>query len=107
MFSKIKSFSLVGLNGFKIDVEVDTILGVPSFDIVGLPDAAIKESKERVRYAIKNSEFKFPTNKIAVNLAPANIKKTGANFDLPIAIGILLSTKQLIGEKYKDFILRR
>ena len=77
MFSKIFSYGLVGLNGLKIDVEVDTNAGVPSYDIVGLPDTAVKESRERVRSAIKNSGYKFPTNKITVNLAPANVKKSG------------------------------
>ena len=80
MFSKISSFGLMGLNGFKIEVEVDTNLGLPSYDIVGLPDTAVKESKERVRSAIKNSGFSFPTNKITVNLAPANVKKVGDTY---------------------------
>ena len=105
MFSKIISFGLNGLNGLKIDVEVDTNLGLPSYDIVGLPDAAVKESKERVRSAIKNSGFKFPTNKITVNLAPANVKKAGANFDLPIAIAILVSSNQIDSSKYKEFVI--
>lgn len=104
MFAKILSFGLSGLNGFKIDVEVDTNLGLPSYDIVGLPDASVKESKERVRSAIKNSNFKFPTNKITVNLAPANVRKVGANFDLPIAVAILVSSKQIQDEKYKEFV---
>lgn len=104
MFSKVFSYGLVGLNGLKIDVEVDTNVGVPSYDIVGLPDAAVKESRERVRSAIKNSGFKFPSNKVTVNLAPANVRKVGANFDLPIAIAILLSSGQIVGDKYKDFI---
>ena len=91
MFSKISCFGLLGLNGFKTDVEVDTGLGLPSYDIVGLPDTAVKESKERVRSAIKNSGYKFPSNKITINLAPANVKKAGANFDLPIAVAILAS----------------
>ena len=104
MFSKVFSYGLVGLNGLKVDVEVDTNVGVPSYDIVGLPDAAVKESRERVRSAIKNSGFKFPGNKVTVNLAPANVRKVGANFDLPIAIAILLSSGQIVGDKYKDFI---
>jgi len=104
MFAKVKSFGLNGLNGYKIDVEVDTNSGLPSFDIVGLPDAAVKEAKERVRYAIKNTNFTFPPNKIAVNLAPANVKKAGAIFDLPIALGILISTKQIKVEKLSDYI---
>lgn len=105
MFSNVISFGLQGLNGLKIDVEVDINLGLPSYDIVGLPDAAVKESKERVRSAIKNSGFKFPTNKITVNLAPANVKKAGANFDLPIAVAILVSSNQIQLSKYKEFVV--
>lgn len=105
MFSKVKSFSLLGLDGLKIDVEVDINLGLPSYDIVGLPDAAVKESKERVRSAIKNSNFNFPTNKITVNLAPASVKKAGPVFDLPIAVAILLSSSQIVSTKIKDFIV--
>lgn len=105
MFSKVSSFGLTGLRGLKIDVEVDLNIGLPSYDIVGLPDAAVKESKERVRSAIKNSGFKFPTNKITVNLAPANVKKAGPNFDLPIAVALLVSSGQVVGNKYKDYIL--
>ena len=105
MFAKVLSFGLNGLNGFKIDVEVDTNIGLPSYDIVGLPDAAVKESKERVRSAIKNSGFKFPVNRVTVNLAPANVKKAGANFDLPIAIAILVSTNQIQGSKYQEFVI--
>ena len=105
MFSKISSFGLSGLNGLKIDVEVDLNVGLPSYDIVGLPDAAVKESKERVRSAIKNSGFKFPTNKITVNLAPANVKKAGPNFDLPIAVAILVSSGQIVGTVFADYIM--
>lgn len=105
MFSKISSFGLSGLNGFKVDVEVDTSLGLPKYEIVGLPDAAVKESKERVRSAIKNSGFKFPTNHITINLAPASIKKVGPNFDLPIAISILQSSGQIVSDNCADYIL--
>ena len=105
MFSKVSSFGLTGLKGFKIEVEVDLNVGLPSYDIVGLPDAAVKESKERVRAAVKNSGFKFPTNKITVNLAPANVKKAGPNFDLPIAVALLISSGQIVGEKYKEFVI--
>ena len=105
MFSKVKSFTLLGLEGIVIDVEVDINKGLPSYDIVGLPDVAVKESKERVRSAIKNSGFEFPTNKITVNLAPANVKKTGPMFDLPIALAILSSSSQIISTKLKEFVI--
>ncbi len=105
MFSKVKSFALLGLEGILIDVEVDINNGLPSYDIVGLPDVAVKESKERVRSAIKNSGFDFPVKKITVNLAPANVKKVGPMFDLPIAIAILSSSSQLVSTKLKEFVV--
>ena len=105
MFSKVKSFSLLGLDGLLIDVEVDINKGLPSYDVVGLPDVAVKESKERVRSSIKNSGFDFPVHKITVNLAPASVKKAGPIFDLPIAIALLVSSSQLISTKLKDFVI--
>ncbi len=105
MLSVVKSFGLSGLAGFKVDVEVDISLGLPKYDVVGLPDTAVKESKDRVRSAIKNSGFKFPINKITVNLAPANKKKEGPIFDLAIAVGILGATGQIVNTKLADFIL--
>ena len=89
MFSKVLSSTLIGIDGFKIIVEVDISQGLPSFDIVGLPDSAVKESKDRVRTAIKNSNIIMPVKRITINLAPANIRKEGPAFDLPIAVGIL------------------
>lgn len=91
MISKVLSSALIGLDGFQIIVEVDISQGLPAFDIVGLPDSAVKESKDRVRTAIKNSNINLPVKRITVNLAPANIRKEGPFFDLPIAIGILAS----------------
>ncbi|MDD4028385.1 MAG: YifB family Mg chelatase-like AAA ATPase [Caldisericia bacterium] len=96
MLVKVKSFALQGLDPVPIDVEVDiTQRGLPSFSIVGLPDVAVQESRERVRSALKNNGFQFPTHRITVNLAPADIKKEGACFDLPIAIGILVASGQM------------
>ncbi len=95
MLSTIKSVYLNGLDGYTVQVEVDVSAGIPEFDIVGLPDESIKESKERVSIAIKNSGYEFESRKIVVNLAPASIRKGGASIDLPIAIGILISTNQL------------
>ena len=91
MLSKIISSGLLGIDGYLIDVEVDLSNGLPAFDLVGLPDSAVKESRERVRTAIKNSGFTFPIKRITVNLAPAHMKKEGPAFDLPIALGILCS----------------
>ena len=105
MLAIVKSFGLVGLEGYKVDVEVDISLGLPKYDIVGLPDAAVKESKERVRSAIKNSGCLFPTNRITVNLAPASKKKEGPSFDLPIAISLLCATDQIPAKKVSNYIM--
>ena len=93
MLSIIKSIALKGLDGFIINVQVDISPGLPSWEIVGLPDISIKEAKERVRTAIKNSGYDILSKKIVINLAPANIRKEGSFLDLPIAIGILSSLK--------------
>ncbi len=90
MLSKVVSSALSGIDGYLVQVEVDLSQGLPAFDIVGLPDSAVKESKERVRTAIRNSDINFPIKRITVNLAPANVRKEGVYFDLPIALGILL-----------------
>ena len=97
MLSKVTSFALSGLEGVPVEVETDINNGLPSYELVGLPDAAVKESRERVRSALKNSGRKFPAQKITVNLAPADLKKEGAYFDLAIAVGVLKATEQLIG----------
>ncbi|MDE6401495.1 MAG: magnesium chelatase, partial [Clostridiales bacterium] len=94
MLARVNSYALNGLDGYGITVEVDIHAGLPAFDVVGLPDAAIKESRERVRSAIKNSGYDFSPRKITVNLAPAHTKKEGPIFDLAIALGILCSTEQ-------------
>jgi len=99
MLSKILSSAVIGVDGFLVEVEVDVSNGLPTVDIVGLPDSAVKESKERVRTAIKNSGFTFPVKRVTVNLAPADMKKEGAAFDLPIAVGILQCGGMLSGEK--------
>lgn len=93
MFSKIISMGVWGIDAYKVEVEVSVSKGLPAFEIVGLPDTAIKESRERVRSAIKNSGFAFPANRITVNLAPADIKKEGPLYDLPILIALLLATQ--------------
>ena len=95
MLSIVKSMALNGINGYLVDVQVDVSAGLPHWEIVGLPDVSVRESKERVRTAIKNSGIEFPSRKITVNLAPANTKKEGSSFDLPLAIGILIATENL------------
>ena len=89
MFSSINSFGVSGVGGYGVSVEVYISNGLPSFDIVGLADTAVKEARERVRAAIKNNGFRFPVSRITVNLAPADKKKLGTVYDLPILVGIL------------------
>ena len=105
MLAKTNSFALNGVKGFKIDIEIDINAGLPSYDMVGLPDTAIKESRERIRSAIKNSGLNYPVKKITINLAPADLKKEGPVFDLAIATGILAASEQIKTLKYKDYIL--
>lgn len=115
MIAKIKSFALSGLTGIPVEVEVDCGGGLPAFDVVGLADTAIKESRNRVRAAIKNSGRVIPARKITANLAPADVKKEGSALDLPLAVGVLVSTGQLVysggdvllGELSLDGNLRR
>ena len=102
MLSKIKSMSLEGLTGYLVEIQSDVSGGLPSFEIVGLPDVRVKEAKERVRTAIKNSGIEFPSRKIIVNLAPADIRKEGTFFDLPIAIGILIALGEISKIKIKN-----
>ena len=105
MLSKVYSACVLGVDACGIDVEVDISAGLPGFSVVGLPDTAIRESKDRIKSAIKNTGLKFPDKKITVNLAPADTKKEGAGFDLPIAIGILAASGYVNEDKIKDFII--
>ena len=98
MIAKVNGFSLIGLDGVAVEVEVDINNGLPAFDVVGLADTAVKESKERVRSAIKNSGRNLPVKHITINLAPADVKKEGSNLDLAIAMGILISSGQLVAD---------
>ena len=102
MLSKVKSMSLQGLDGFLVDVQVDVSSGMPNWEVVGLPDATVKESKERVRTAIKNSGYEFESRRIVINLAPADKRKEGSFFDLPIAIGILLDFEDIMWQNLEE-----
>lgn len=104
MLSKVNGLGIIGLNAFKVEVETDIGPGLPRMDIVGLPDAAVKESRERVRSAIKNSGKHFPNGVITVNLAPADIKKEGVYLDLPVAIGIIKATSDIIKEDISQYV---
>jgi magnesium chelatase family protein len=105
MLAKVMSCAVVGLEGAIVEVEVDISPGLPSFTVVGLPDTAVQEARERVRAAIRNSGCTFPTRRITVNLAPADLKKAGPAYDLPIAIGILLSSEQVYADVTKTLFL--
>ena len=104
MFSKVYSFGLKGIEGFPIEVETDVSNGLPHFEIVGLADTAIKEAKERVRNAIRNSAYEYPIKKITINLAPADVKKEGAIYDLAIAIAILSCDEEFGIKHEKDYV---
>ncbi len=95
MVSNIRSFGIHGIGGYEVSVECFLSNGLPAFDIVGLPDAAVKEARERVRAAIKNSGFKYPVSRVTVNLAPADTKKAGTVYDLPVLLGILAAAGEI------------
>lgn len=105
MLAKVTSCAIVGLDGALIEVEVDIARGLPSMTIVGLPDIAVQESRERVRAAIKNSGLPFPSERLTVNLAPADIRKAGPAYDLPIALGLLLASEQIYGNVDKAIVM--
>ena len=105
MLAKVLSGAILGIDAYVVEVEVDIVQGLPVFSTVGLPDGAVKEAKERVKSAIKNSGYDFPPKRITVNLAPADIKKEGAGFDLPIAVGILSALEVVSKEKLNDYLI--
>jgi len=105
MLAKVLSFGLLSIETYPIEIEVDVARGLPAVSVVGLPDTAVKESKERVKSAIKNSGFSWPQDRITVSLSPSDVRKEGASFDLPIALGILAATEQLNSERLKDYYI--
>lgn len=105
MLARVFSSMMTGIDASIVEVEVDMVYGLPMFTIVGLPDTAVRESKERVRAALRNAGFKFPSKKITVNLAPANVRKEGALYDLPVAIAILCAEGMIDKERIRDFML--
>jgi len=105
VLAKVLSSAVIGIDAYLVEVEVDISSGLPFFTTVGLPEAAVKESKERVRSAISNSGYLFPDDRITVNLAPANIKKEGTGFDLPMALGILGATRLIPGEILSRYVI--
>ncbi|HEY5599616.1 MAG TPA: magnesium chelatase domain-containing protein, partial [Candidatus Manganitrophaceae bacterium] len=105
MLSKIFSAVLYGVDAHLMEVEVDLAQGLPLLSIVGLPDLAVKESKDRLRSAIKNTGFHFPVKKITINLAPADLKKEGSAFDLPMALGILAAEGVVTGALFQRYLI--
>lgn len=104
MLAKINSFGLQGIDGYSVSVEIDINNGLPGMEIVGLPNTATKESKERVRSALKNSGFRLSPKRVTINLAPADLKKEGSHYDLPIALGILYATEQIGADRLFDTV---
>src|SRR6202790_700318 len=99
----LHSRALSGFDAPPVEVEVNLAGGLPAFNLVGLPETEVKESRDRVRAAIQNSQFEFPPRRITVNLAPADLPKESARFDLPIALGVLAATGQIPGDKFAEY----
>src|SRR5258708_35609648 len=107
MLAKVHSAAVLGIDSYPIEIEVNAGWGQPAVIIVGLPDAEVKESRDRVKTAIENSGFKYVMGRTTINLAPADVKKEGPSFDLPIAIGILAVSEQIVAEKLNGFVVVR
>ena len=103
MVNRVKTATVIGLNAYEVSVETDVTNSLPGMSVVGLPDTSVTEARDRVKSAIKNSGYSFPSKKVVVNLAPADLKKVGTNFDLPMAVGILIEEEVLDSEKVKDY----
>src|SRR5438309_3595069 len=105
MLARLRSTAVFGVEAYPVQIEVDVSFGLPSFTMVGLPDATVRESRDRVRLAIRNSGLDFPPHRVTVNLAPADVRKAGSSFDLPIALGVLASTGQLAPAALADTLV--
>ncbi|MBI5656922.1 MAG: ATP-binding protein, partial [Geobacter sp.] len=105
MLAKVLSSAVLGIDAILVDVEVDIAQGLPQFATVGLPDGAVKESKDRVKSALKNAGYEYPSRRITVNLAPADLRKEGTAFDLPISVGILAATGTVKPDRLKEYLL--
>src|SRR5918994_3227501 len=105
MLARLESAAVLGVDAYPVHVEVDVGLGLPFFRMVGLPDASVRESRDRVRAAIRNSGFEFPSHRITINLAPADVRKAGSAFDLPIALGILAAQGVVKRREITDLVV--
>ena len=105
MLACVRTAVVFGIEAFPVQVEVDVSFGLPTFAMVGLPDAGIRESRDRIRSAIRNSGYEFPPHRITVNLSPADVRKEGANFDLPIALGVLAAAGSVARRDVDDLLL--
>ncbi|HSL61620.1 MAG TPA: magnesium chelatase domain-containing protein, partial [Desulfotignum sp.] len=105
MIAKTSSCSLCGIDAFVVDVEVDISMGLPVFQMVGLAEASVRESKERVRAAVNNSGYRFPMDRVVVNLAPADVQKTGTGLDLPVAVAILAASGLIPADAMRPYVL--
>jgi magnesium chelatase family protein len=105
MLAKVVSSAVLGIDAYLVEVEADISAALPKFVTVGLPDAAVREANERVTAAIRNSDFLYPNKKVTINLAPADIRKEGSGFDLPMAIGILAATGQILREDFSEYVM--
>src|SRR5918995_2221269 len=105
MLACVRTAAVFGIDASPVQVEVDVSVGLPGFTMVGLPDASVRESRDRVRSAIRNSGFEFPQHRITVNLAPADIRKAGSSFDLPIALGVLAASGSVRRRDVDDVLL--
>src|SRR3954451_27172 len=105
MLASLRSAAVFGVDACPVHVEVDVGFGFPVFNMVGLPDASVRESRDRVRSAIRNSGFPFPGHRVTVNLAPADVRKAGASYDLPIALGILAASGVLEQHRMDEVVL--
>ena len=105
MLASLRSAAVFGVDAYPVHIEVDVAFGLPHFTMVGLPDATVRESRDRVRSAIRNSGFEFPHHRITVNLAPADVRKAGSSFDLPIALGLLATSGPLTRRAVDDTVI--
>src|SRR5689334_11829991 len=105
MLASLRTAAVIGIEACAVQVEVDVSFGLPSFTMIGLPDASVRESRDRIRSAIRNSGFEFPKHRITVNLAPADVRKAGASFDLPIALALLAASGVIARRDVGDVLI--